>query len=445
VPGLRARVGGSIAVTTELIGSRPAVVARCRPEVRAGAISERAGFQLAAAAVEARAGSIPLVMVISSSGADVTEGMASLNAWGTAAREVAACSGRVPVVCALTGPAVSGPALLLGIADLVCACEGSVAYVSGPGMVAEVTGVQIDAAALGGLGVHWRHSGVAAFIATEETDALEVLGDALSYLPPSADDLPVRHRVDDDANRTTPELRSLLPSESSGGYDVREVIRVVVDEGRLLEAWAGSAPNLVVGFASVAGVPVGVVANQPSTMAGTLDIAASQKGARFVGLCDSFNLPLLTFVDTPGFFPGKDLEWRGMIRHGGQMAFAYARASVPRICVILRKAYGGAYIVMDCRTMGNDLCIAWPTAEVAVMGAKGAVEILHRRAPADERADREAEYGRDLLTPWVAAERGLVDEVIDPISTRIRVAAAVELLQAKRELLSPRAHDNSPC
>jgi acetyl-CoA carboxylase carboxyltransferase component len=180
-------------------------------------------------------------------------------------------------------------------------------------------------------------------------------------------------------------------------------------------------------------------------MAGTLDIAASQKGARFVSLCDAFNLPLLTFVDTPGFFPGKDLEWRGMIRHGGQMAFAYARASVPRICVILRKAYGGAYIVMDCRTMGNDLCIAWPTAEVAVMGAKGAVEILHRRATADERADREAEYGRELLSPWVAAERGLVDEVIDPTDTRRRVAAAVAQLHAKRELLAPRAHDNSPC
>jgi acetyl-CoA carboxylase carboxyltransferase component len=218
----------------------------------------------------------------------------------------------------------------------------------------------------------------------------------------------------------------------------------VADDGEVLELWREWAPNLVTAFAGVGGHPIGVVANQPLSMAGTLDIAASQKGARFVGLCDAFNLPIVTFVDTPGFLPGKDLEWRGMIRHGASLVAAYARATVPRVCIILRKAYGGAYIVMDSRTMGNDVCLAWPSAEVAVMGAKGAVEILHRRLDAEGRAQEEAKYAETLLTPWVASERGLVDAVIDPADTRREVAAALAALRSKREHLPGRAHDTLP-
>jgi acetyl-CoA carboxylase carboxyltransferase component len=194
----------------------------------------------------------------------------------------------------------------------------------------------------------------------------------------------------------------------------------------------------------MAGQPIGVVANQPQSLAGTLDIAASQKGARFVAMCDAFNLPLVTFVDTSGFYPGKDLEWRGMIRYGAQMAFAYARARVPRVCVTLRKSYGGAYIVMDSKYMGNDLSIAWPSAEIAVMGAKGAVEILYRRASADERVEYELEYEERLLNPYIAAERGSVDRVIDPADTRAEVARSLEVLLTKREKLARRRHDNTP-
>jgi len=197
-------------------------------------------------------------------------------------------------------------------------------------------------------------------------------------------------------------------------------------------------------LATVDGRPVGVVANQPQAVAGTLDIEASQKGARFVTFCDAFNLPIVTLVDTPGFFPGKDLEWRGMIRHGAQLAFAYAESRVPRVCVITRKSYGGAYIVMDCKAMGNDVCVAWPSAEVAVMGAKGAVAILHRRADAATQVAREADYVRDYLNPYVAAERGYIDGVIDPAETRACIATALAHLRAKRELLPPRAHANGP-
>jgi acetyl-CoA carboxylase carboxyltransferase component len=200
----------------------------------------------------------------------------------------------------------------------------------------------------------------------------------------------------------------------------------------------------VTALTTVGGRPIGVVANQPQAVAGTLDIEASQKGARFVGFCDSFNLPIVTLVDTPGFFPGKDLEWRGMIRHGAQLAFAYAEATVARVCIITRKSYGGAYIVMDCKAMGNDVCFAWPSAEVAVMGAKGAIAVLHRREDAPTQARLEADYARDLLTPYVAAERGYVDAVIDPAETRICLVRALDQIGAKRERLPPRAHANGP-
>ncbi len=226
---------------------------------------------------------------------------------------------------------------------------------------------------------------------------------------------------------------------------MRDVIRAIVDDGELLEVRARWAANLVTAFATVDGRPVGIVANQPIALAGTLDIPASQKGARFVDFCDAFNLPIITLVDTPGFYPGKDLEWRGMIRHGAQLVFAYGRATVPRICVILRKSYGGAYIVMDSKRMGNDLCVAWPWAELAVMGAGQAAAILQRRATPDERAVFEADYAERLLNPYIAAERGFVDAVIEPSETRSVIAHALDALVDKREVLAQRKHDNGPC
>jgi acetyl-CoA carboxylase carboxyltransferase component len=222
------------------------------------------------------------------------------------------------------------------------------------------------------------------------------------------------------------------------------VAAALVDDGYLHELWAQWAGNLVTAVARLDGHAIGIVANQPLNLAGTIDIPASQKGARFIDLCDAMNLPILTLVDTPGFFPGKTLEWRGMIRHGAQLVAAYARATVPRLCVVLRKAYGGAYIVMDSRRMGNDVAFAWPSAELAVMGAKGAVEILHRTADEATRLAEQTKYEETLLTPWVAAERGYVDAVIEPSETRFELAAALDFLASKREHLVPRGHDTGP-
>ena len=222
------------------------------------------------------------------------------------------------------------------------------------------------------------------------------------------------------------------------------MIEQIVDEGILTELKKDWATNIVTSLATINGHSVGIIANQPQFLAGTLDIAASQKGARFVTFCDAFNLPLITFVDTPGFQPGKDLEWRGMIRHGAQLAFAYANATVPRICVTLRKSYGGAYIVMDSKNMGNDLAIAWPSAEIAVMGAKGAIEILHRNASGSERQNLESDYEERLLNPYMAAERGSVDMIIDPEETRTEISAGLDFLLSKREPLQKRIHSNTP-
>ena len=392
-------------------------------------------------ALEAR---LPLVVTIASSGADVTEGLAASFGWGIAARAITICSGVIPVLMAAHGPAVSGPALLLGLADHVVMTSDAYAFVSGPQMVHQITGVVVDTDELGGAGVHASMTGLAALVVDDLDAALDAIGELLALLPSHVDELPPRLATDDPDDRSTPELRSLIPASSTASYDVRDAIKAIVDDDFVLELRARWAPNLVTAFATVAGRPIGVIANQPQSIAGTLDIPASQKGARFVSFCDAFNLPLLTLIDTSGFYPGKDLEWRGMIRHGAQLAFAYARATVPRVAIVLRKAYGGAYIVMDSRDMGSDLYLAWPSAEVAVMGAKGAVEILHRKATPEQRAELELDYEDRLLSPWPAAERGSIDAIIDPADTRREVVAAIQLLEGKQEHLPPRRHDNSP-
>jgi acetyl-CoA carboxylase carboxyltransferase component len=441
---LRAGVPGTITVAVEELGGRPVVFARSRPGPHKGALDHRSGETLAQAAETALRYRLPLVCVVASSGADVHEGVPALHGWGLAARAFAKASGTVPILMAITGPTVSGPSLLLGIADIVVATEEASAYVVGPQAVADFTGERLTAEALGGAGSLRRNSGVVAGVVADEAAAVDLLAAIVSHFPDSCDDAPPRWPTGDPIDRPTPELGELVPASATGAYDVRDVIRGIADDGELIDLWGGWAGNLVTALIAVDGRPIGVVANQPVNLAGTLDIPASQKGARFVDLCDAFNFPILTLVDTPGFFPGKDLEWRGMIRHGAQLVAAYARASVPRVCLVLRKAYGGAYIVMDSRRMGNDVCLAWPVAELAVMGAKGAVEILHRRSTPEERAAAEAEYAATLLTPWVAAERGYVDDVITPEQTRAKVAAAFELLDSKREQLTARSHDNLP-
>ncbi len=413
-------------------------------EVRRGALSNSDSETIAAAAGMALQQRLPLVVVLASSGADVFEGVASLDGWGKAAKAMASCSGIVPLVVVSYGLALSGPALLLGLADAVVMTTEAVAYVSGPAAVAQLTGQHVTSAQLGGQGVHARQSGVAALVADDVEGALDAADCLLSYLPDHVDEMPPRRASRDPAWRTTPQLRDLLPASPTGSYDVRRVVEALADDGEFLELRSGWAPQLVTALCHVDGRPVGVVANQPQSMAGTLDIAASQKGARFVAFCDAFNVPLLTLVDTPGFMPGKDLEWRGMIRHGAQLVFSYAQATVPRVCLILRKAFGGAYIVMDSKGMGNDVCLAWPSAQVAVMGAAGAVQILHRREDPETQALLAVDYEATYLNPYVAAERGFVDSVIDPADTRVAVARALDLLATKRERLAARKHGNGP-
>ncbi len=435
--------GSLAAELTDLAGRRVVLVEVGGGEHR-GALSEADGHTFAEAAEHALAAGLPLVGLVASSGADIHEGVAALHGWGRAAAALARCSGRVPVLLAATGPVLSGPALLLGLADHVVMTEEAYAFVSGPRMVETYTGEVLSPDELGGPGVHSTGTGVASLVVADRDEALAAISDLLAYLPSHVDEEPPRWWTADPVDRPTPEAGELIPASPTGGYDVRDVARAIVDDGELLELRARWAPNLVTALATIEGRPVGIVANQPVSIAGTLDIPASQKGARFVAFCDAFAIPLLTLIDTPGFYPGKDLEWRGMIRHGAQLAFAYARATVPRVAVVLRKAYGGAYIVMDCRTMGSDLYLAWPSAEIAVMGAKGAVEILHRRETPERRAELEKEYDRRFLNPYVAAERGSVDAVIDPADTRREVAAALGMLATKREHLVSRKHDNTP-
>lgn len=414
------------------------------PSYHRGALSAEASGVIANAATTALNQRIPLVLAMASSGADILGGIAALHGWGQAARAIAHCSGVVPTFTIVTGPAVSGPALLIGLSDFVIMTADSYAFVSGPTMVAEFTGITMTNEQLGGTDAHAKQSGVASMVVADYESAVSSLEHLLTYIPNNVDELAPPIHTGDASDRLVPEAGAVIPDTATGSYDVRKVIKAIADDGEIFELRERWAANVVTAFITIDGESVGVVANQPMILAGTLDIPASQKAARFVSFCDAFNIPLLTLVDTPGFYPGKDLEWRGMIRHGGQLVFAYARATVPRVCVILRKSYGGAYIVMDSKKMGNDLCLAWPTAELAVMGAGQAAAILQRRATPEERAAFEADYSERLLNPYVAAERGYVDAVINPEETRREVSAALVMLRDKRERLAPRKHDNTP-
>jgi acetyl-CoA carboxylase carboxyltransferase component len=442
--GLRAGVGGTIHVEATELHGREIILVRSDPTTRRGALDLRSSEKIENAAIAARRLRVPLVLVLSTSGSDVHDGSDALHGWGRAAKAMADLSGIVPVLIAVTGPILAGPSLILGLADAVVMTPQATAYVVGPDTVEQITGQRLTPEDLGGATVHAKHTGVAAAVLPDEDAALAWLSALLDHLPANIDELPDRVLTGDPPDRPTPECSEILPATPAGAYDVRMIAAAIVDDGYLHELWGQWSGNLVTAVARLDGHAIGIVANQPLNMAGTIDIAASQKGARFIDLCDANNLPILTLVDTPGFFPGKTLEWRGMIRHGAQLVAAYARATVPRMCVVLRKAYGGAYIVMDSRRMGNDFAVAWPGAELAVMGAKQAIEILHRTSDEATRQAAQAEYEDTLLTPWVAAERGFIDAVIDPADTRRELAAALDALVMKREHLAPRGHDSGP-
>ena len=441
---LLARLGVRARARVRPLGERRVVWVELSDGSLAPPLTAQAGALWEEAVRTALRERIPLVTVINSAGADIREGIAALAGWGRVARTLTEASGVIPTIAILDGPAVSGPALLLGMTDLTVATEGSYAFVNGPVMVRQFTGIDVSKEELGSPSSLERNAGVPVAVVGDLAAACDLVEDLLAYVPDHADELPPPWPLADPPDRLCPEAGELIPASSTGSYDVRKVAEAIVDDGSLLELrerWAG---NVMTALAAVAGRPIGIVANQPMNLAGTLDIPGSQKAARFVAFCDAFNLPILTLVDTPGFYPGKDLEWRGMIRHGAQLVYAYGAATVPRICVILRKSYGGAYIVMDSKRMGNDVCLAWPWAELAVMGAGQAAAILQRRATPDEKAAFEADYAERLLNPYVAAERGYVDAVIDPADTRREIAAALAMLADKRERIPRRKHGNTP-
>jgi acetyl-CoA carboxylase carboxyltransferase component len=393
----------------------------------------------------------PVVGVIRSVAVDPgSGGLDALAAWGRVAARAVRSSGVVPLLLAVTGPVHGSLAPLLGLADHVVVTRDATAYVNGPGPVGTVTGQRVDGVELGGAEVHATRSGLASLVAADEDDAVAALADLLAHLPDNHLADPPRWAGTDPVDRRCDRAAAAVPSGRTQAYDVRTVLADVFDEGSVLEVHADHAPNIVTAYACLDGRSVAVVANQPAVRAGTIDIGASCKAARHVHGSDALGIPVVTFVDTPGYEPGRDLEWRGMIRHGAKLVHAYAGATVPRLGVILRKAYGGAYIVMDSRTTGNDVMFAWPTAEVAVMGAPGAVAIVHRREldgaedPAARRQELEDDYTTTFLSPRIAAERGLVDQVIDPADTRRVLAAALRRLAAKRPVVPYRRHANEP-
>lgn len=393
---------------------------------------------------------VPVLGVVASLALDPTD-LAGLAAWGRVAHAAVRASGAVPLLLAVTGPCHGGLATVLGLADHVVLTHEASAYVNGPAAVRAVTAVEVTPDALGGPATHHRDTGLASLLAEDRDDAVAALADLLAYHPPSWDTPLPPDDAADPADRPCPTAARTVPTDPRASYDVRDVLADIADEGSVLEVRADHAPNVVTAYARLGGRAVAVIANQPRIRAGTLDIAAGSKAARHVQAADAAGIPLLTLVDTPGFEPGKDLEWRGMIRHGAELVHAYCAATVPRVCVVLRKSYGGAYIVMDSRDIGSDLVLAWPTAEIAVMGAPGAVAILNRReiaAAADPQAARTAliaDYEARFCTPAVAAERGYVDQVIDPPATRAHLVAAFARLAHKRPRRVDRKHSTSPC
>ena len=393
----------------------------------------------------------PVIGLNDSGGARIQEGVASLGGYAELFWRNTMASGVVPQISAILGPCAGGAVYSPAITDFVFMVEGiSHMFVTGPNVVKTVTHEEVGFEDLGGARVHATTSGVAHFSRPTEIECLRAIRSLLSYLPANNREDPPVAPTEDPVDRADEELLDLVPDEPTQPYDMHGVIRRVVDGGSFLEVHAGWAPNLITGFARLGGRPVGIVANQPAVLAGVLDIDASRKGARFVRFCDAFNVPLVTFEDVPGFLPGVEQEHGGIIVHGAKLLFAYCEATVPKLTVITRKAYGGAYDVMSSKHIRGDLNLAWPTAEIAVMGPKGAVEILYRREIAEAQdpearaAELEAGFRERFANPYLAARRGFLDDVIDPRETRARLVSGLEMLANKRDRNPPRKHGNIP-
>ena len=394
---------------------------------------------------------LPIIGLNDGAGARIQEGVAGLNAYGGIFHRNAKASGVVPQISVILGPCAGGAVYSPALTDFIFMVkDSSHMFITGPDVVKTVTGEDVTLEELGGALTHATKSGVAHFVLPDEKSALDEVRYLLSFLPSNNMEEAPRILIGDDADRLCEDLRDLLPASPNQPYDMKKVIASVVDGGDYMEVHATYAQQITCGFARMNGRVVGIVGNQPAVLAGVLDIDSSEKASRFVRVCDAFNVPLLTFVDVPGFMPGTDQEYGGIIRHGAKLLYAYCEATVPRIQIITRKAYGGAYVVMNSKSIGADLAYAWPTAELAVMGSSGAGEIVYRRDlmssddPDTTRKQLTEDYEERYANPYIAAERGFIDDVIDPAETRRILSRSLDLLRGKREELPKRKHGNVP-
>jgi len=394
----------------------------------------------------------PFVFINDSGGARIQEGVDALSGYGGIFFRNVELSGVVPQISVIAGPCAGGAAYSPALTDFIIQVRGhGQMFITGPKVIQEVTGESVSADQLGGLDAHARLSGVSHFTAETDEEAIQLVRRLLSFLPSNnTEDPPFLSGLHEEAVSADETLNAIVPDDPRAAYDMHDVIGRIVDRGDFLEVSRLFAPNLIVGFARLEGRSIGIVANQPQQRAGALDIDASDKGARFIRFCNAFNIPLVTLVDVPGFLPGLQQEQRGIIRHGAKMLFAYASATVPKMTVVVRKAYGGAFLAMCSKDLGADRICAWPTAEIAVMGAEGAVNVLYRKEIAeagDARAEREkrvGEYRTAFSNPYVAAGRGMIDDIIEPADTRIYLASALEVLRAKRQTRPQKKHGLIP-
>ena len=393
----------------------------------------------------------PCIGLLDSGGARIQEGVESLAGYGDIFYRNTRYSGVVPQISAIMGPAAGGAVYSPAITDFIFMVDGTAQmYITGPDVIRATTGEEVNHEDLGGAMVHAETSGNCHFVAESDQECLNMVRQLLSYLPQNSREQPPAVKPTDDPNRMDDELLNVVPDDPSRPYDMKEVIARVIDNGEFMEVHQSFAPNIITGFARLNGRSVGIVAQQPSVAAGCLDIDASDKASRFVRFLDCFNIPIITFTDVPGYMPGVEQEYGGIIRHGAKLLFAYSEATVPKITVITRKAYGGAYVAMSSKHLGADVNYAWPTAEIAVMGPDGAVNIIYRDAiknsdnPEETRKQLIAEYRDKFANPYVAAARGYIDDVIDPRETRPMLIKALEMLQNKQDSIPAKKHSNIP-
>jgi acetyl-CoA carboxylase carboxyltransferase component len=416
-----------------------------------GSLSEVMAEKICKVMDLAMATGAPLIGLKDSGGARIQEGPASLAGYGYIFDRNVRSSGVIPQISAIMGPCAGGAVYSPAITDFnFMVDKTSHMFITGPDVIKAVTGEEVTQEELGGAMSHASKSGSAHFVAQSDEDCLEQIRYLLSFLPSNNFESPPYFAPTDDPGRLCEELIGLVPDSPNKPYDMHQVIGSVFDDGEFFEVHAHWARNVIVGFARLGGHSVGIVANQPQVLAGCLDIESSTKAARFVRFCDAFNIPLVTFVDVPGFLPGTEQEYGGIIRHGAKLLYAFSEATVPRMTVITRKAYGGAYVVMNSKHIRSDVSVAWPSAQIAVMGAEGAVNVIHRREistaddPETKRTELIASYSEHLLNPYVAAERGYIDAVVDPRETRVRLLRSLEMLRSKRESIPQRKHGNVP-